>query len=153
MRGQTTKGGYFCAGGGHPDYYAYEAGAGSRSISSRKQEQDMMRQQEPDYCQNLTHPKLRYAPMQQDDTHPDYQAAAPGRQTTTQTTTPDYHIRACSRTREGSPRIYVTSAISSRRITRMQQDNTTIYKQLQKLQKNATKAPKLDNFCQILTQN
>ena len=39
--------------------------------------------------------------MQQDDTHPDYQAAAPGRQTTTQTTTPDYHIRVCSRTRRG----------------------------------------------------
>ena len=28
--GQTTRGGYLCAGGGHPDYYAYEA-AGSRT--------------------------------------------------------------------------------------------------------------------------
>lgn len=36
MRGQTTMGGCLCVDGVHrPDYYAYEAGAGSRN---RKQE-------------------------------------------------------------------------------------------------------------------
>ena len=46
-------------GGGHPDYYTYEAGAGSRSISSRSRKQDVMRQQEPDYCQILTYSQIR----------------------------------------------------------------------------------------------
>lgn len=29
--GQTTRRGYLCANGGHPDYYAYEAAARSRT--------------------------------------------------------------------------------------------------------------------------
>lgn len=72
MRGQTTMGGYLCAPAARPDYYAYEAGAGSRSISSRKQEQDVIRQQEPDYYQNLTRPQIRLHAHAAGQHHPDY---------------------------------------------------------------------------------
>lgn len=137
VRGQTTRGGCICAGVRRPDYYTYEAGAGSRSISSRKQEQDVMRQQEPDYCQILTGYKITIcAHAAGQHLIQTTRRRHTGRQTTTQTTTPDYHVRVCSRTRGGSPRVYVTSAISSRRITCMQQENTAATKATKKRYKS-----------------
>lgn len=78
VRGQTTRGGCFCGvSAAHPDYYTYEAAAGSRSISSRSRKQDVTRQQEPDYCQNLTHSRITICAHAAGQHHPDYQAAAP----------------------------------------------------------------------------
>ena len=125
------------AGGEYPDYYTYEAGAGSRSISSRKQEQDMMRQQEPDYCQNLTYSQItirahaagRHPPRLPGGGTP---AGRLLHRLPSQTTMYAY---AAGR-EEGSPRVYVTSAISSRRITCMQQEDVAAGKATKKRYKS-----------------
>ena len=131
VRGQTTRGGCIYAGGGHTDYYTYEAAAGSRSISSRS------RKQESDYCQNLTHPRItlyahaagRYPPRLPGGGTP---AGRLLPQLLPQTT---MYAHAAGR-EEGSPRIYVTSVISSRRIICMQQENTTATKATKKRYKS-----------------
>ena len=134
-------------GGGHPDYYTHEAAAGSRSISSRSRK----RQQEPDYCQNLTHPRITiraHAAGQHPPRLPGGGTPA-GRllpQLLPQTT---MYAHAAGR-EERSPRVYVTSAISSRRITCMQQENTAVTKATKK---TLQKLQNLTKFCQILTQN
>ena len=126
------------AGGEYPDYYTYEAGAGSRSISSRKQEQDMMRQQEPDYCQNLTHPQITiraHAAVR----HP---PRLPGGGTRPADYYPDYHPRLpCTRMQQDERRV----AARLRHVSHKQQEDnvyaagrcssyTSYKKTLQKLQ-------------------
>ena len=110
-----------------------------------------MQQQEPDYCQILTRSHITihaHAAGQ----HPRLPAAAPGRQTTTQTTTPDYYVRACSRTRS---RVAACLHCVSHK---QQEDNvyaaakaaeSNAIQQRQKLQK----LQNLTKFCQILTQS
>ena len=81
MCGQTTRGGYLCAGGGHPDYYAYEAAAGSRTSCSS-----------------------RIISTQTTS------AVVPGRQTIMCAPIPDYHMRAYSRTKgEVAARLHYVS--------------------------------------------
>ena len=97
----------------------------------------MMRQQEPDYCQNLTYSQItirahaagRHPPrLLGGGTPAGRLLPRPLPQTT-------MYAYAAGR-EEGSPRVYVTSAISSRRITCMQQEDVAAGKATKKRYKS-----------------